>query len=632
MTLKYLSASIALCLSLGACAGPVSKTQISTMDSAVDFIPALQQGEADFWLTLNNKGELSVENGKTIASDVTTANVARVSDGYLVATIAGVDATPTLYWLSDNAKQVKPLATLTPPNFLVEGLCLAPEADGSVSLFMLDERGSAEQWVVYSDKQSLTPAKLRTLPVAPNATACAADGKGGLFIAEEEMGVWRYSSNAEKPVSRQVVDLASPYGKLSEGTEAIAYLGGNLVAITVDTAEVQLYRQKEEGWNTTTLGQWQDIEEPEQLRAWYNAKGGQLHLQVRDDASGEFARKSFAVADGQLDFSAPAVSEQSVKLVQPSVQTDPVARFGDAADDPAIWVHPQTPEKSLILGTDKKHGLLVYTLDGKQKQLLPTGRLNNVDLRYGFDFGNGIDDIAVATQRDDNSLSIYRVDAENGHTQHLAELPTGLEEIYGFCMYQNGGKTYAIANGKSGTFEQYLLEADNGKVSASLARTFAVETQPEGCVADDATVQLFVGEEGVGVYTLSANPESGDKPALIKAVDDVMVADVEGMALYPAENSRYLIVSSQGDDSYVVLQSSAPYKVLGKFRVGANYGAGIDAISETDGLEVTHRSLGKGYEQGAFIAQDGHNIMPEQPQNFKMVSWSEIAQELNLND
>ncbi|WP_020207829.1 phytase [Gilvimarinus chinensis] len=628
MTLKHLSASIALCLSLGACAAPVDKPT----DASVDYIPALQQGEAVFWLALDDSGQLRVENGKAIARDVSAVNIVQVSDGYLVATIAGVEATPTLYLLRDNAKRVERLATLASPNFLVEGLCLAPEADGSVSLFMLDERGSAEQWVVYSDKQSLTPAQLRTLPIAPNATACAADGNGGLFIAEEEMGVWRYSSNAEKPVSREVVGLASPYGELGEGTEAIAYLGNNLVTVTVDTAEVHVHQPSDNGWSSTTLGQWQGIEEPEQLRAWYNAKDGQLHLQARDDASGEFARKSFAVAGGQLDFSAPAASEQSVKLVQPSVQTDPVARFGDAADDPAIWVHPQTPEKSLILGTDKKHGLLVYTLDGKQKQLLPTGRLNNVDLRYGFDFGNGIDDIAVATQRDDNSLSIYRVDAENGHIQHVAELPTGLEEIYGFCMYQNGGNTYAIANGKSGTFEQYLLQADNGKISASLARTFAVETQPEGCVADDATGQLFVGEEGVGVYTLSANPEAGDAPVLIRGVDEIMVADVEGMALYPAENSRYLIVSSQGDDSYVVLQSSAPYKVLGKFRVGANYGAGIDAISETDGLEVTHRSLGKGYEQGAFIAQDGHNVMPERPQNFKLVPWSDIAQELNLND
>ncbi|UTF59591.1 phytase [Gilvimarinus sp. DA14] len=629
MTLKHLSATIALCASLGACAAPNSDQGNAKIES----IPAISQGKTAFWLTLNESSQLQSGAGNTIVDAVQAVDLVPIKNGFLLAVIEGVESTPKLYQLSENGKKVKPLAALASPEFLVEGLCLAPEADGSVSLFMLDERGSAEQWVVYAEGETLTPAKLRTLPIAPNATACAADGNGGLFIAEEEMGLWRYSSNAEKPVSREVVDLASPYGELGEGTEAIAYLGGNIIAVTVDSAEVRLYQKAGDSWSATELGQWAGIAEPEQLRAWHDAKTNELQLQVRDDASGEFARTSFSLDEGLLSFaSAEASAAADVKVVQPQVQTEPVARFGDAADDPAIWVHPTSPEQSLIYGTDKKYGLGVYRLDGSQAQMLPTGRLNNVDLRYGFDFGDGVDDIAVATQRDDNSLSIYRVDANNGTATHLAELPTGLEEIYGFCMYQDGAKTYAIANGKSGTFEQYLLSANAGKVTATLARTFAVDTQPEGCVADDATGRLFVGEEAVGVYTLSAKPDSDEALSLIAATDDVLVADVEGMALYPAVNSRYLIVSSQGDDSYVVFESSAPYKRLGKFRVGANYGAGVDAISETDGLEVTHRSLGKGYEQGAFVAQDGHNIMPEQPQNFKLVPWSDIARELDLND
>ncbi|MCP8899432.1 phytase [Gilvimarinus xylanilyticus] len=627
MTVKYLAASVALCVSLSACAAPNKESA----DTSTLSVPALQQGNPAFWLELDAQSNLSVSDGDVFARAVQVVDVAQVNNGFLVAAIEGVESTPVLYRLNAKGKQAERLASLQAPEFLVEGLCLASEADGSVSLFMLDERGSAEQWVVYSEQQTLKPAKLRTLPIAPNATACAADGKGGLFIAEEEMGLWRYSSNAEKPVSRQVVDLVAPYGNLGEGSEAVAYLGGNVISVTVDSGLVQMYQPGEDNtWARVELGTWKGVEEPEQLQAWYQAESETLHLQVRDDASGDYARNRFTVAAAEFDFSRALESE--VKTVKPRIQTEPVARFGDAADDPAIWVHPTSPEQSLIYGTDKKYGLGVYRLDGSQSQMLPTGRLNNVDIRYGFDFGDGVDDIAVATQRDDNSLSIYRVDAENGAATHLAELPTGLEEIYGFCMYQDGAKTYAIANGKSGTFEQYLLSANAGKVTARLARTFAVETQPEGCVADDATGRLFVGEEAVGVYTLSAKPDSDEPLSLIAATDDVLVADVEGMALYPAVDSRYLIVSSQGDDSYVVFESSAPYKRVGKFRVGANYGAGVDAISETDGLEVTHRSLGKGYERGAFIAQDGHNIMPERPQNFKLVSWSDIAQELELND
>jgi len=38
-------------------------------------------------------------------------------------------------------------------------------------------------------------------------------------------------------------------------------------------------------------------------------------------------------------------------------QTTPVGTVADdAADDPAIWRDPRNPEKSLIVGTDKKAG------------------------------------------------------------------------------------------------------------------------------------------------------------------------------------------------------------------------------------------------------------------------------------
>ncbi|EPN51188.1 phytase domain-containing protein, partial [Pseudomonas syringae pv. actinidiae ICMP 18807] len=68
-------------------------------------------------------------------------------------------------------------------------------------------------------------------------------------------------------------------------------------------------------------------------------------------------------------------------------QSQPVGRQGDAADDPAIWVNPQNPAQSRVLGTNKKQGLLAYDLSGKQLQELPVGRLNNVDIRPGFMLG-----------------------------------------------------------------------------------------------------------------------------------------------------------------------------------------------------------------------------------------------------
>ena len=74
---------------------------------------------------------------------------------------------------------------------------------------------------------------------------------------------------------------------------------------------------------------------------------------------------------------------------------------GDAADDPAIWVNPNDPLKSLILGTNKDVGVYVYGLDGSEKQRLPVGLSNNIDLR-----GN----LAVASNDGVNALSSFRID------------------------------------------------------------------------------------------------------------------------------------------------------------------------------------------------------------------------------
>ena len=62
----------------------------------------------------------------------------------------------------------------------------------------------------------------------------------------------------------------------------------------------------------------------------------------------------------------------------------------------------------------------------------------------------------------------------------------------------------------------------------------------------------------------------------------------------------------------------------------ADPAAGIDGISETDGLDVSSANLGPGFEHGAMIAQDGRNVMPVETQNFKMVPWTAIARALNL--
>jgi len=103
-----------------------------------------------------------------------------------------------------------------------------------------------------------------------------------------------------------------------------------------------------------------------------------------------------------------------------------------------------------------------------------------------------------------------------------------------------------------------------------------------------------------------------------------LVADIEGMDIYRSGKEAYLVVSSQGNDSYLLYQAEAPYEYIGRFRVGINAEKGIDGASETDGLTVTSANLGAEYPQGMLVVQDGRNFLPEENQNFKYVNWQDI--------
>ena len=94
---------------------------------------------------------------------------------------------------------------------------------------------------------------------------------------------------------------------------------------------------------------------------------------------------------------------------RPTAETEPVPPGGDA-DDPAIWLDPDDPAKSTIIGTDKLGGIAVYDLAGDQIQYLADGDLNNVDLRDGFPLGGESVTLVTAADATTNRLAIYRVD------------------------------------------------------------------------------------------------------------------------------------------------------------------------------------------------------------------------------
>lgn len=312
-------------------------------------------------------------------------------------------------------------------------------------------------------------------------------------------------------------------------------------------------------------------------------------------------------------------------------QTEAVGSAKDAADDPAIWRNPADPAASLIVATDKQAGVLVYDLKGAKRGFVQAGRVNNVDLRDGVVIAGKRGVLVVASDRNDktaSALALFQLDGASAAIKALAVLPAGAGEGYGMCLYRRAadGQIFAFLVDKGGLVRQFALEVAGAAPKATLVRSFKLATQSEGCVADDRTGQLYIAEEDVGLWTISAEPDGGETPTVFAKADGVhLFADAEGVALAPEGTAGgWLVVSSQGDSAYA-LYRLADGVFAGRFRIAPGV---VGATSETDGIEIALGAFGPDFPGGLMVAQDGDNAPAAQ--NFKLISWRAVRQALKL--
>jgi 3-phytase len=316
--------------------------------------------------------------------------------------------------------------------------------------------------------------------------------------------------------------------------------------------------------------------------------------------------------------------------VVPAVrETQAVSMVGDAADDPAIWVHPQA-ERSRVIATQKKGGLYIFDLDGRIVQEIPGGRPNNVDLREGFPWQDGVAPIVAASDRSDNSIVLWRFDAEKGELEAAPRMriPTGFAEVYGFCLGRDSiGQFYAVVTEKEGEVGVWNI-APSGEDEFLWQRTvtFNLGGITEGCVVDDEAGVIYLAQELVGIWRTPLADATGENRRLVDRVGaGRLVADVEGLTLYlPETGPRYLIASVQGRSRFAVYERDGENAYVGSFRIGASADGTADAVDGTDGIDVTAAPLGPDFPRGLFVAQDDENIAPADLQNFKYVSWAGI--------
>jgi 3-phytase len=308
------------------------------------------------------------------------------------------------------------------------------------------------------------------------------------------------------------------------------------------------------------------------------------------------------------------------KTVQAAGETEAVATANaDAADDPAIWRNAANPAASLIVGTDKKAGLYVYGLDGKVRDFVDAGRVNNVDLA---EVGERI--IVAASDRGDLAnaqIALFALDGATGKLTPLGKVAAGAGEAYGICLYHAADALYAFMVVKDGTIRQVALDVSGAAPTGKVVRTMKLGTQSEGCAVDPASARLYVAEEDVGLWRFDARADGPVEPVKVAAADGkAIVADAEGVAVADG----YVVVSSQGDNAYAVYRLSDEAYV-GRFRIAPGK---FGSTEETDGIEIVAGDFGPAYPDGIMVAQDGMNA--PRAQNFKLVRWGEVKAALGL--
>lgn len=534
------------------------------------------------------------------------------------------------------------------------GLCLyrSPQT-GKQYAFVTTDGGELQQWELYMERGKLAGRVARSIPVGKGAGYCAVDEVAdAVYVADEAVGIWRIAAEPERDPARELLVQVAPRGTLGEEAKGIAVYrdaaASYLLAADEEAAAVHLYALPD----GKPLGRFQlgGITGPQIEAVWAGAFAAAPRdagvVLIPDEKGGGAAFRLVAwkaVAEAlKLTAAAPVDPRVAVaaaaRTVTPLVETEPVLNHGDAADDPAIWIHPRDPAKSLVIGAQKKLGLEVYDLTGRRVQTLPVGRINNVDLRQGVELAGRRRDIVAASNRTHKTLDLFEVNAATGRLASAVAAPiaTGFGDPYGLCMYHSAksGKLYVFINDPDqGDFRQWEIEAAGDQLGAKLVREFTVGTQAEGCAADDETGALYVAEEDIGLWRYGAEPDAGSQRRQLDATaaGGHLAADVEGVGIFRGrDGAGYLVVSNQGADNYAVYRREGDNAFIGHFAIVANDVLGIDGASETDGLDVTSMAVGKAFPQGLLVVQDGRNLAPAEKQNFKLVPWERVAAALGL--
>lgn len=323
--------------------------------------------------------------------------------------------------------------------------------------------------------------------------------------------------------------------------------------------------------------------------------------------------------------------EKPSEVLLPVITTEKV---NTDSDDPAIWIHPTDPSKSLVIGTDKggdsgAGGLHTFDMNGKidTSKTIPLQRPNNVDIAYGLHINGTKTDIAVCTERNTNSIRVIALPEmkliDKGGLSVFED--DSLRAPMGIALYKDPSTQfiYAIVGRKTGPKEgylyQYRLAADsNGIVKGSLVRKFGQfsgQKEIEAIVVDNELGYVYCSDEGVGVRKYYAHPDSTDVELALFATTGI-AEDHEGLSIYKAnDGTGYILLSDQQANQFHIFPREGTKANKHDHPLIKVIKTSTD---ESDGSEVTHISINDKFKNGLFVAMSTDGT-------FQFYKWEDIA-------
>lgn len=328
------------------------------------------------------------------------------------------------------------------------------------------------------------------------------------------------------------------------------------------------------------------------------------------------------------------ITASNTQALKPTIVTDTV--FEDS-DDPAIWINPNNPAESLILGTDKHDnngGIYIFDLKGKidlNRTKIGLSRINNIDIAYGLSTSKGKIDIAVATERGKNTIRIVQLPSVDFIDNGGIPVFEGEKERspMGIALYKNSitQLMYAIVGRKSGPSDGYLYQyllKDNGSgiIVGELVRKFGKysgKKEIESIAVDNELGYIYYSDEQIGIRKYYADPSKGNAELALFGQSEFK-EDNEGISIYKFDNGTgYILVSDQSDNKFNIYPREG---IKDKPNTHPRIGSIEVSTDQSDGSDVTSTSL-PGFNGGLFVAMSTNKT-------FQYYRWTDIAKKAGL--